>query len=423
MKKAITLAAATALFAAGALSTAQAQVTVDGELTAAEVTAGNYVLLGKYTNFAGNRSFGDNGIMSLYAANNGNKVYFFLAGTVETNAGGGGNGFQLYMNVPGLTPGLTAGAFLPAGAAGTTFEKITRIKLDFAPNMALALRGVATTTGPQRYAIETLVSSSASAVSARTITTTAAPIIGNGTPLTLGATATTGAYARFAGARFAYKQTTDGKVLTNPGNTSPNTGASYGGVGSFGWEMEFDRAAMGLTVTNLASVLVFALQNNSNGGYASGEFIPQPANASSTAPVAFPAPLPSPNLGGADNGPVANDVDFGVIPGQQFTGIQLTPVGVLGTKAAAVAAALGVSLYPNPAAGQTTVAYRVADQAQPVSVVLTDLMGRTVRELANGLQTAGDKTISLNTADIATGTYLVRVKIGQTTATSKLVLL
>ena len=92
MKKIFTLATAATLAAAS--FSAQAQVTVDGVLTAPELTSGNYVLLGKFTNY---RSFGDHGLLSMYAASTPTKLYIFVAGTVETNL----NGFQLFMGPTG----------------------------------------------------------------------------------------------------------------------------------------------------------------------------------------------------------------------------------------------------------------------------------------------------------------------------------
>ena len=414
MKKIFTLAAASIL-AAGALS-AQAQVTVDGQLTAAELTAGNYQLIGKSDNFtftgtqnqSSNRPFGERGLLGLYVANTATKIYIFLGGTVDP----GSNSFQLYMDVPGLT-GVPAGTFLPAGLAGTSFEKITRIKLDQPVELALALRGDGTPVGsaPQNYRAEAAVFTSATAVQSLQVTSTTAPIVGNGTPLTL---STTASYASLNNARMAYRNTTDGKIGTNPGNGPLYTTAAYAGVGSLGWEIEIDRAALGATATN-AAFRIFALYNNSNGGYASGEFIPKAATA------ALPAVFPSPNLGGADNGP-ANDVDFGVVPGLQTATFTLGASGVLSSKSAD-AAALALGVYPNPAAGVATVAYNVGSRAENVNVILTDLLGRQVQVLASGQQAAGVQHATVSTATVAAGTYLVRVQVGDRIATSKVVLL
>jgi hypothetical protein len=415
MKKLFTLAAAGAL-AVGSLS-AQAQVTVDGQLTAAELTAGNYVLLGKSDNFTAaqnqntGRPFGNNGLLGLYVASTATKVYIFLGGTVENS----GNSFQIYLDLPGVT-GAPAATFLPAGASGTAFEKITRIKLDQSADLALALRsdGAPTGTNPQPYKVEGAVFTSATAVQSRQITTTAGPVLGDGTALTLSSAVTVAPYAALNNARMAYRNTTTGQIGANPGNTAAYTTAAYAGVGSYGWEIELDRAALGATATN-AAFRIFAIYNNGNGGYASGEFIPKSTSTT------LPTGLPSPNLGGLDNG-TPNDVDFGTIAGLQSAGFSLGASGVLGTKAAD-AAAVALNVYPNPAQGVTTVSYNVGSQADNVNIVLTDLLGRPVRTLENGRQAAGLQTKTVSTASVAAGTYLVRVQVGDKVSTSKVVLL
>lgn len=386
MKKLFTLAAAGVL-AAGTLS-AQAQVALDGQLTAAEVTAGNYVLLGKFTN---PRGFGDWGLLSLYAASTPTKVYFFVGGNVESN----GNAFQLFLNLPGVT-GVPAGTSLPAGTASTSFAGMTA-KLELETDLALALKADGTD-----WQIEGAAYTSATAASSKKLTSTAGVLLGTGAPQTLAATATVGAgFDKLAGARVAYKNSSDGKVTSNPGNISPNTDPNYGGVGSYGWEIEIDRATAGLTGT--PAMQVFVLQNNGGGDYLSTDFIPQTS-------------APNGNLAGAGS------VDFTAIAGRQYSNITLGANGVLGTQTAA-AAAMGLSVAPNPVAGRATISYTVANASEQVRIALTDLMGREVRVLENGTKAAGAQTLTLNAADLAAGTYLVKVQQGDRTATRKVVLL
>jgi hypothetical protein len=389
MKKLFTLAAAGVL-AAGSLS-AQAQVTVDGQLTAAEVTSGNYVLLGKFTN---SRGFGNAGLLSLYAASTSTKMYIFVGGTVEAN----GNAFQLFLDLPNVS-GVPVGTALPAGAAGTSFQNFTA-KLDMAADLGMALRFDAGTN----YLLEAVAYPSATTASSAKITTTAGPLLSDGTALTLSSAATVGNYARLAGARVAYKVATAAGISGNPGNTTPNTGASYGGVGSYGWEIEIDRTTAGLTGT--PSVTMFVLQNGGDGGYPSSDFIPQ-----------TPSPLTT-NSGNLATG----SFDFTTLAGRQAATITLGANGVLGTKAAD-AAAVALNVYPNPAQGVATVAYNVGSQADNVNIVLTDLLGRPVQTLANGRQAAGLQTKTISTANVAAGTYLVRVQVGDKVSTSKVVLL
>ncbi|MDB5236609.1 MAG: hypothetical protein JWR44_3602 [Hymenobacter sp.] len=404
MKKLFTLAAASVL-AAGALS-AQAQVTLDGQLTAAEVTAGNYVLIGKYTN---PRGFGNAGLLSLYAASTATKMYVFVGGTVEAN----GNAFQLFMDLPGVA-GVPVGTALPAGSATTSFQNFTA-KLDLAADMALALRS----EGPANtaYMIEAASYTSATVGSSAKLTTTAGTLAADGTVLPLSATTTTGNYARLAGARVAYRVGPTAGISGNPGNTATTTTtgnppvttttypATYGGVGSYGWEIEIDRTAAGLTGTPLVSL--FVLQNSGDGGYASSDFIPQTS-----------APLTT-NSGNLATGAF----DFTALAGRQAATLTLGATGaVLGTKAAD-AAAVAMTVYPNPASDVANITYNVANRAENVSIELTDLLGRHVQTLANGLHSAGVQTKTVSTATVPAGTYLVRVQVGDKVATSKVVLL
>ena len=395
MKKLFTLAAASVL-AAGTLS-AQAQVAVDGVLNAAEIGAANsgrYVLVGKFTS---PRGFGDWGLLSLYAANTATKVYFFVAGTVEN----GSNSFQLFLDLPGVTGASASPVALPAPVGGGTSFAGMVAKMDIAPDLGLALKGNGTGAGGNAGTItpQAVVYTSAMAAVDRDLT----PDLPNSGAATLiAATATAAPFNRLAGARMSYRNSTDGKILTNPGNVLPNTGAAYGAAGSFGWEIELDRTALG--VTTGAAIGVFVLQNNAGGDYLSSDFIPQSTNP------------PTTNGGNLAN---ANLVDFATIAGTQRATFNVV---ALGTKAADEAS-VAMNVYPNPAEGSATVAYNVAGRSEKVSIVLTDLVGRQVQVLENSLQSAGVKTTEVNTATVGAGTYLVRVQVGDKVAVRKVVLL
>lgn len=382
MKKAITLAAAS-LLAAGAFN-AQAQVVVDGALTATELTAANYQLIGKFTNA---RGFGDWGLLSLYAASTPNKLYFFVGGTVEAN----GNAFQLFVNVPGAPSAAASPTALPTATGSTTsFEKMAA-KLDFGPSFGLAIKSNGT---PNAYQIETINYTSGSAATDRVLTSTAAPVLGAGAPVTL--SGLVAPYTRLNGAVFAYRNSTDGKILTNPGNTT--VPATYGGVGSFGWEMELDRSNMGI-LTGTPLLTIFALMTNGDGGFLSTDHIPQ----------------------GPATGNLGSNPDFGAIAGRQAANIRLGATGVLANKADVASVAL--SVFPNPADGMATVTYNVAGSAEHVSIVLSDLLGRQVQVLENSIRPTGVQTKTVSTADVAAGTYLMRVQVGDKVSTRKVVLL
>jgi hypothetical protein len=396
MKKLFTLAAAGAM-AATAL-TAQAQITVDGTLNATEIGAANsgrYVRIGQFTN---PRGFGDYGLLSLYAANSDSKVYFFVAGTVENALAGptgSRNSFQLYIDVPGVAGG--ADILGGTAASGTSFEKMVAL-MDFNPDMAIGIRGDGLGTLNVDGVVYTPVTPTTNPVQVRGTDKVLAPLLAvNGTALTVPATATaTAPYTRFAGARVAYRNSPDGKVTTNPGT------AGGGAAGSFGWEFELDRAAMGAGTTGTPQLTIFALQNNGDGGYLSSDFIPQASPALTS-----------------NSGNAASNPDFTSIGGTQAAPFTLSVLGLKQADDQRIA----MNVFPNPAAGEATISYQVLSKSQNVNIVLTDLMGRTVRTLRSGSMAAGAQRETVSTQDVAAGTYLVKVQVGDMTATRKVVLL
>jgi len=375
MRKFFTLAAIGTL-AATSLS-AQAQITLDGVINAGEIGAGRYVSLGQYTapHPAG---FGDWGLLQMYGANTSSKLYIALAGTMERS----GNGFTLYVDLPNMTGVPTGTALPPITAAGSTFERGGAI-LDLpTTDLGINLKGDAAGQVPQ-----VAVYTSATAGTAADL----GPVLpASGTAVALTSNA---AFPMFNGARMAYKDSPDGKVLTNPGN------ANGGGAGSYGWEIELDRTALGLPAG--ASIVRLFAAYTSNTNYWASDVIPEVLNgtAPNTANFAF-------------------DPDFTQEAGTQAATFNV----VLGTKQADEAS-VAMSVFPNPTNSQATVTYRVLDKAEHVNVVLTDLLGRPVRTLQDGKQSAGFQNISLNNADIAAGTYMVRVQVGDKVATRKVVLL
>lgn len=385
MKKIFTLAAAGAL-AATALN-AQAQITVDGVMNAAEIgdaSAGRYVSLGAFTT-PHPAGFGDWGLLRMYGANTATKVHIGLAGTPEAN----GNGLQIYMDFPNRT-GVASGTALPAvtgpvaGTATTMFEGagITGTIMDQPVDAALALKGESLTSFVAQAAVYTSNTAGTAAVlvPALTSTGTAATVAG-----------ATGNFTIFNGARMAYRGTTDGKITTNPGN------ANGGGAGSFGWEIELDRATLGLPAG--ANVIRLFAGYVSNTGFWSSDVIPE---------------IPGNGTANLENSP-----DFTQESGTQSATFNVV---VLSNRNAAEAA-VAMSVFPNPSSSKATVTYQVLNRSQNVRVTLTDLAGRTVRVLKNGTQAAGFQSVDLSTQDVSAGTYMVNVKVGDLTATRKVVLL
>ena len=400
MKKIITLAAA-GLLAATTFG-AQAQVALDGVLNTAEIGGtGGYVLIGKFTM---PRGFGNAGLLSLYAATTATKVTFFLGGTVEPNGNTdptknpNGNAFQLYFKTP-AGAGVPVGTALPKGAAGTSFENMGA-KMDMPVNLALAMHSTASVApANSTYVIEGVTYTNATTATTGVIAT---GVKGDGTVSTI----TNATIPALVGARVAYKNTTNNGIDMNPGNTTPNTGANYGAAGSYGMEVEMDRTAAGLLGT--AALQIFALQNSGDGGYLSSDYIPQNTG-----------PLPAGGTFNTTNGNLQGNPDFSLVPGTQAATLNLSATTVtLGAKAAA-AAAVGLSVYPNPVQGASTVSYQVTERATNVNIVLTDLLGRTVRTIENGLKPVGTQTAAVDASTLAAGTYLVRVQVGDNVSTSK----
>ncbi|WP_310396724.1 T9SS type A sorting domain-containing protein [Hymenobacter sp.] len=383
MKKILTLAVATTLVTG---LSAQAQITLDGTINANEIGtgAGKYVSLGAFTTpHVGNAGFGFFGLLRMYGANTGTKLYVGLAGSIEP----GGNNFQLYLDLPGRT-GVPVGTELPAiPTTATVFgtdpvdpnKRIGGTKMEMEVDAAIALTG----SGDVQAAVYT----SATAGVAKSVGGGAAvPADGSANPIP--ATETTGAYAPFAGTRVAYLGPT-GNITTNPGN------ANAGGAGSLAVEFEFDRAALGLP-TGASIVRLLA-------AYVSGDY--------------FWSSDVIPEVPGNGNTNLGFKPDFTALAGTQAASFSV----VLATRAADEAV-VAMSVFPNPTQGQSTVSYRVLGPNQPVAVTVTDLVGRNARTLLNQPQAAGIHELTVNTGDLAAGTYLVKVRVGDRVAIRKLVL-
>lgn len=416
MKKLSTLAAAASLTIA-ALG-AQAQVTVSGTLTAAEIngpaTSGDYVLLGQYPY---GHSFSTNGLLSFYGANTPNKVQMFVGGTVQpiSSSNTNQNSIQVFIDVPGLV-GVPAGTTLPQPLANTFNTSLDGFqgKLDQAVELAIGLRSTSAAASAgagnvYQVAAAVYYVSSAAGVTPATYaaqdTIISATQLDNGTVVTVPRISTRSRFSILSGARFAYQGTPDGTITTNPGYTTPLTAAPTGplpagqfgtAAGTTGFEIELDRTNAGLPTGN-PTLNLFVQLNNGSGNFVSSDYIPN-------------AVLPANNLQG--------NPDYTAIAGTQSAAFQLATV-TLATRAAD-AAAIGLSIAPNPSNATSTVNYLVTERASNVNVTLTDLLGRSVRVLENSLKNVGPQTTTLDAASLAAGTYLVRVQVGDRVSTSKL---
>lgn len=80
-----------------------------------------------------------------------------------------------------------------------------------------------------------------------------------------------------------------------------------------------------------------------------------------------------------------------------------------------------LGIYPNPLTANSVVSFRLK-QAEEVNVVMQDMYGRTVRNLADGALAAGKHELALDHAGLQNGIYFVRMRIGETVLSRKVVI-
>ncbi|MBC6697675.1 S8/S53 family peptidase [Hymenobacter sp. BT190] len=88
---------------------------------------------------------------------------------------------------------------------------------------------------------------------------------------------------------------------------------------------------------------------------------------------------------------------------------------------AAAAQSVEAAAYPNPFTGATTISYYL-NQAGPVSVEVYNTLGRKVQTLVAGAEAAGAHQVQFDGSKLARGTYLFKVKTGETVSTKRMVL-
>jgi Secretion system C-terminal sorting domain len=100
-----------------------------------------------------------------------------------------------------------------------------------------------------------------------------------------------------------------------------------------------------------------------------------------------------------------------------FVGVQSIPQdipvyyrtsGVIGTQNPFANA--GLNIAPVPVTGQANVRYTLSSDAN-VKVSVIDLVGREVSVISNGMQRAGAQEVTIDSKNLATGTYLLKLSI------------
>lgn len=86
-----------------------------------------------------------------------------------------------------------------------------------------------------------------------------------------------------------------------------------------------------------------------------------------------------------------------------------------------ISSSSSLNAYPNPANGETTISYSL-NKSGNVNIVITDMMGRTVKMMNQGNQVAGTSyNVNLSTSDLANGTYFYTLSVNGEKQTKKLV--
>ncbi|QKG51435.1 T9SS type A sorting domain-containing protein [Hymenobacter sp. BRD67] len=354
MKKFATLATLAALTAASL--SAQAQITVDGTLSPAEVGtgAGQYQLLGSYTATT-NHSVADRGLKALYMATNATTLNVMVVCSPEQTSY---SHVLLYLGVPNK-PGIAAGTALPGVSGNTPLTQQPTLDM---PTTNYVFRVTVSPFSDQPGAIYL----------SRADYTIATPAeVGMGSTKKDGSVTSDSHDA--ANAQSAFRTSATGSVAANT---------------TTGWEFSIPLASIGgAAAGSNFNVMVGYIRDSDKGFYS--DVLPQIAGQTT-------------DLGLNPN--------FLTIPGKQYYTYQVG-TGLLASRTAA--SALPVSIYPNPLAADSRLAYTVADATQPVTVEAFNSLGQRAATLLQTTQTAGEHSLSLAPLQgLAAGVYLVRVLAG-----------
>jgi hypothetical protein len=79
-----------------------------------------------------------------------------------------------------------------------------------------------------------------------------------------------------------------------------------------------------------------------------------------------------------------------------------------------------IDLFPNPAQNSTTLQLSLKEK-EKITVTMTDLDGRSVKAVVSEEMNTGEHAVSISTADLSTGMYMIIVDDGITKQVKKLV--
>jgi hypothetical protein len=99
-----------------------------------------------------------------------------------------------------------------------------------------------------------------------------------------------------------------------------------------------------------------------------------------------------------------------------------TFLGVEENRTKTIPERISLSTYPNPFNLTATISFELP-RAQEISVVIYDVLGRRVCEIARGMQTAGNHELRFDASGLSSGIYFVRLKAGDFAVAKKVLLL
>ena len=76
-------------------------------------------------------------------------------------------------------------------------------------------------------------------------------------------------------------------------------------------------------------------------------------------------------------------------------------------------------MYPNPASSIVTVTFSLMGM-QAISVLITDMMGRTIKNIKENNFQEGNNNISVDVSELNSGFYLTKIKSAESIQTIKL---
>ena len=78
--------------------------------------------------------------------------------------------------------------------------------------------------------------------------------------------------------------------------------------------------------------------------------------------------------------------------------------------------------FPNPFNPSTVIGYEMP-KSSSVNITVYDILGNEVRQLVNGVQSAGYHSVTFNSQNLASGMYFYKIQTGTFTQTKKMILL